>query len=162
MKSLLLRYALAPNTAAVAAQGEHQHIRVFVVLDKQSNLTDWGVSNAARVDAFATALISNRTNFNGVLNPLNLNYRERFRVLYDKFHTMSLESTIQNGTPSYFFRQKFIKLGSREVTYGANTGGTTQDINTNALIFFALAHDVNGATEFPVLHVSMRLRYTDS
>ena len=73
IKSLLIRYTINPVASTVNPNGDV--VRVMVIYDNQTNGALPSVSDVLQ-SAFFQA-------------PMNLNNRDRFKVIYDKFHPMA-------------------------------------------------------------------------
>jgi len=143
MKNLLIRAEFAPNTAVNNNIGEQ--VRFLVVYDMQTN-------GAAPVTT--DLLKSVATNA-----PNNLNNRDRFRVLVDKYYAFPgvtyTAAAITNGSPV----SKVLKIYKRfnlETIYSGTTNAVGS-IQTGALWVFCLSGNQYIATEWQA-----RVRFEDA
>jgi len=147
LKSLFIRFTINVNPGVLgvlAPQGDV--VRLMIVYDAQAN----GAAPAI-TDILATV------NYD---SPMNLNNRDRFKVLHDKFHTMwaynySSGTTIIAGNAIPKFSQKYIKLNHEEVFGGvANTIGSIQ---TGSIFFLTISQN-----EITQVNLYSRVRFSDS
>lgn len=119
LKSMLVRFNLAPNYAASDSTGET--IRIMLVWDTQSNS--------------AAPLVTDVLNAADYLSPNNLNNRDRFKILADKFLTLpgwtAAAGALVNGSPVEK-NLKLYKKGYWETVF-SGTGATVGSIQTGAL-----------------------------
>lgn len=87
----------------------------------------------------------------------NLNYRNRFIILKDKFY--NLDNYDNNGTLMKFHDHKFCyqKLNFK-TTFNSGTAATIADIEKGALYFWAINAE---ATYSPLIYLSAVVRFTD-
>jgi len=143
MKSLLLRAEFQPNTAVNNSIGEQ--VRFIVVYDMQTNgaaLTTTDLLTAAATNA-----------------PNNLNNRDRFRILVDKYFATPpatfAAGVLANGTGT----SKVIKIYKRfnlETIYSGTTA-VVGSIQTGSLHVFTLSGNQFVATEWVA-----RVRFEDA
>lgn len=146
MKSIQLRLELTDQLAATGLQpagilpGEY---RIVVVFDTQTN----GAAPAA-ADIFQSTPAA------GLITPLNLNNRERFKVVWDKVRHVD-----QSGPATAHV--KLYKKCNYPVVFNAGNAGTVGDIQTGGL-FICIATTLS-ATAAPGLQVNLytRVRFTD-
>jgi len=147
LKSLFIRFTVNVNPGALgllAPQGDV--VRLLIVYDCQSN----GAAPAI-TDVLSTV------NYD---SPMNLNNRDRFKILYDKFATMyaytySSGTTIVAGNAKPVFLQKYIKLGMEEIFGG--TAASIGSIQTGSIYFLTISQN-----EITQVNLYSRVRYTDS
>ena len=97
---------------------------------------------------------------------LNLNNRDRFRVIIDKqwaldpytFNTTATTSQSSQGNVNAFNVYRKVNIPT---IFNATNGGTIADINTGALILVWIGSVVAGATDSNALH-STRIRFYDA
>lgn len=143
LKSLLLR-ANSYYTAAVSTQ-VGDNVRVMVVCDNQAN----GAAPAVTDILVAADPVS----------PMNLNNRDRFRVLMDKVinHAGAVfaAGALTNGSPSMRSIKKYIKLNMESIYSG--TGATVGSLASGALYLVLIGFN-NNATDFDYI---TRVRFID-
>lgn len=146
MKSLLFRFYLVPNIAATnGALGDI--VRVMLIYDCQANATAPSVPD----------ILANGGSFS---SPMNLNNRDRFKVLTDKFVTIGswayTGSTLAAGSPrpSQF---KIYKKMNMEIIFGG-VGGTVGSIQTGAV--YCLLISLNNSLTTSIF--DSRIRFIDS
>lgn len=146
LKSCLLRLLCSPTNSAPDSQGDV--VRCMLIYDDQPN-SSATVPNVT--DVLTTADI-----FSGV----NLNNRDRFKVLYDKRFQMYANAytagSLTAGAPQQMFKEKFIKLPNLEVMF-SGTGGTIGNIASGSLLFLSLASNGSVST---LTHYA-RVRFSD-
>lgn len=150
-----------------------QTLRIMLVIDYQNNnsqtnkedilqwTTDLTGTGGQPGNSLAEAL--------NIISPLNLNNRERFKVIYDKRHYMSTPNSIIDGTTTKFrtamFKSKYKAL-NLETTYSADDAtGTALNIATGAIYFLAfsdLKDPVPSSNNCFYIDWYSRLRYFDA
>lgn len=146
MKSMLFRFYLVPNIAATnGAIGDI--VRVMIIYDCQSN----GVAPAV------SDILSAGGTFDA---PMNLNNRDRFKILGDKYVTMGswqfTGTSLIAGSPAP--RQfKIYKKMNLEVIFGG-TGATVGSIQTGAV--YCLLISLNNSITTSIFN--SRIRFIDS
>jgi len=126
--------------------------RLIVLWDTQPN-----GANPSATDVLKTA---------SVFSPLNLNNRDRFRVLRDKMYTFDPFAYDPAGTATTAWNKTnqnikiFVKLPNLETIFNATNGGTVADIASGNLIAFWLGSGTgnNGPLDFTG---SYRVRFED-
>lgn len=131
----LLRYSV------VGGPADDTLIRVMLVLDKQTNGALYAISDLLQ-DTSVTDII---------ISPLNLDNKFRFRVLYDRVHSLSSEGKNSINV------SKMFKMGLR-IRFDANDQMIT-DLTSYSLSFVAVA---NQATNTPNLTLFNRVRFVDN
>lgn len=120
--------------------------RLMLVWDKQAN------SAAPAV----TDILTTADPFSGV----NLNNRDRFKVMYDRRVSMNpavyAANVITGGNPITVYREKFIKCNQEVIFSG--TGATVASIQTGSL--YLLFIDLNGTLS--LLTHYCRVRFSDA
>lgn len=146
MKSIFIRFSLVPNTANSAPNGDFA--RVIVFYDCQTN-------GAAPI---ASDVLSVGTDY---LSPLNLNNRDRFKVLHDKIISMNpnvyTAGALTAGDPMNKYWKLFKKI-NMEVIFGG-TNATVGSIQTGSIYLMYLSA---GATSYSTLSYNARVRFIDS
>jgi hypothetical protein len=144
-KSILFR-ASVQNNQANDTPGDI--VRIMLIYDDQPNSA---VAVPAVTDILTTADI-----FSGI----NLNNRDRFKVLYDKRFTLPSgvysAGTLTVGSPVPKYVEKFIKLNHPTIFSG--TGGTIASIGSGSLLMLNLSTQNTATT---LTHYA-RVRFTDS
>ena len=135
LRSVYLNYTLNMNSSST-----YDNVRVIVLCDKQ------GYNTPGVVD------IVEPGNVGGNLAPIsqyNHYYLQRFRILYDKIHTLSL------GKTESIIVKRMIKLGFRSHFIGA---GTTF---ANQVYILVLGSNTN-ILQLPVMNTVSRIIYNDN
>lgn len=149
LKSVMANLNFFPTnvTNANAAQGIFG--RVCIIYDSQPN---GSASAAAYTDIFAAADPN---------APLNLNNRDRFRVIWSQYWTVSsywLNATpaIIGGAPQNVYRKCYRKINLPTIFNG--TGGTIGTVATGALLLCIVCDNNNNA----MYDYYTRVRYSDN
>lgn len=142
IRSELAESDLFPDTAA----------RIMLVYDTQTN---GAIATSAQIFAPTGASVT-------AWSPMNLDFRERFRVLADK------QYAVVSTYPSNGISIKMYKKMNLETTYNIDTSpGAISQINTGALYLIVVLsnttdNSTNPLTAYPRLSYHARLRYTDA
>jgi len=144
-RSMLLRYNLGANAAgATAFQG---FTRIMVFLDTQSNAT---APTVAQLLETVTAS-----------SPMNMDNRDRFKVLYDQGVPMSQAPTSSSDC-------RFIKIYKKmniTTIFNNGTAGTVADITSGSIYLLSISEQAGAGaapTAFPRYDFICRLRYDDA
>lgn len=130
------RYTYSVNASAVFS-----FLRVILVLDRQTNQAIYTAGN----------LLQDVTINDAIVSAKNLDNKFRFKVLYDKVHSMSpTHRTCGNA--------KYNKNVEIKIRYDANAGDIT-DLTSNSLSILLVSNEV---TNTPSITSFMRLRYVDN
>lgn len=144
MRSILIRLFFYPSSTVSAPIGDI--IRVIVFFDSQTN--------------GAAPAITDLLNTNAYDSPMNLNNRDRFRVITDKYMTMNA-NTYTTGAPtagSPVTRHcKIWKKMGLETIFGA-TGGSVGSIQSGSL-YLLIMNAVNNASQ---VDSYSRVRFVDN
>lgn len=130
-----------------ASGGDDAGVRLAIIYDTQAN-----ASAPAITDVF-TAI--NAHTF------VNLNNRDRFRIIYDKrvclgrYSTTATQSVADNTSRHI---QKWIPLKGLETVYNSGNAGTVADIQTGALYALTMGDSTNGS---PSYYGTFRVRFYD-
>lgn len=131
---------------------ESNRVRVMIIVDTQSNNTACDIVQVLSGGANAFSFI-------------NLNYRDRFRVLMDESFTLGFVDTVGDPpsgvtvSPCTCTVDKYIKT-SIDVTYSSN-GSDIGAISTNSVYVLSCA-GINGTADTAYSwYWNARLRYTD-
>lgn len=145
MKSILFRLGLYPSSANNAPVGTL--VRCLIVYDAQNNSSAAGPSVS---DILMTATWD---------SAMNLDNRERFKILYEKTFTMAATlyttGALTAGSPRPVAVDKFRKCYLPVINSGV--GGTTADIATGA-VYLLLIANINNTV---VRDWRSRIRFTD-
>jgi len=146
MKSIYLRFSLYPNNANSAPGGDF--VRVIVFYDCQSNATAPVVGDVLQ---FSTSYLS----------PLNLNNRDRFKILHDKVISMNANvytATVLTAGDPVNKNWKMYRKINLDTVFG-DTAATIGSIQTGSIYLMYMSA---GATSFSTLGYTSRIRFIDS
>lgn len=158
--SLQMRMTISPDIANLL----NTQIRVIAFWDKQAN----GAAPILIGGSNTASLLDTTTITDALFAPINWNYSDRYRVLYDKTiilnGAMVLDFDPATGTTSQMladsrYLSKKIKL-SRSVKYDGTTAGIA-DIATNSL-YVMYVGDIAAGGNNPQIEFSSRVYYKDS
>lgn len=125
LKSILLRFTLVPNTASNTPAGDS--VRLLVVYDAQCNSAAPVIGDILQNSAFN--------------DPMNLNNRDRFKILADKFVTLGAcqynTGTLAAGAPFAKQVKIYKKMGMEQIFSG--TGNTVGSISTGGIFLVIIA-----------------------
>jgi len=125
LKSLLLRSTCVPNTSSNTPAGDV--IRFLIVYDCQTNS--------------ATPVIGDILQNSSINDPMNLNNRDRFKVVADKYVTLNAcqyaAGTLTAGSPRTTQVKIFKKMNLEMIFSG--TGATSGSIGTGGLFLVLIA-----------------------
>lgn len=154
IKSVYIKGMIQNEQAVTPTAGANgpQHLRMVIVYDMQPN---------GAVPATTDLLVSATP-----ASQLNLNNRDRFKVLADKefvmgptvYSTTATQSVASFNQQAYFVK-KYKKL-NLEVVF-STSGGTIADITSGALYMFWIGSRVSGAGDGNFVG-STRVRYADN
>lgn len=135
IKSLRIKWKPAINASATGTI-----VRCILFIDKQVNASAPSV----------TTILKN----SGALNlaQMDLAYRKRFKILYDKYITMS-NNSMEETVEDYFRKMNLV------VEYNSSSAGTVADIVTNALYMLLISDQ---ATNTPTVVYWNRVRFYDN
>lgn len=131
-----IKYLIRMNTAASTAIQ-----RIMLIHDKQTNQAIYNASD----------LLLDTTSLDNIVTPLNLDNKYRFRVLYNKVHTMSV-----NGN-----RVNYGHIGlnlDMKIRFDASTPSIA-DLTSNSLSILLISTEQGNA---PTLSFISRVRYLDN
>lgn len=144
-RSLLLRYNLGANAAgATAFQG---FVRVMIFLDTQTNAT---APTVAQLLETVTAS-----------SPMNMDNRDRFKVLYDQGVPISQAPTSSSDCR---FMKIYKKLNVTTI-FNNGTAGTVADITSGSIYLLSICEQAGAGaapTTTPRYDFISRLRYDDA
>lgn len=144
LKSMLGRIFIYPTLSTSNSYGTVT--RCLVVYDCQANGANPSVTDILNVATYDS--------------PMNLNNRDRFKVLYDKFVTtgafVNVTNALTQGSPVPRMFNIYKKLNHEEIFGG--TGSTIGSIQTGS-IFVLLINSVDMTTSADAY---FRVRFTDS
>lgn len=143
MRSILFRCLIEPNSSF--SQNTGDVIRLMLVYDTQSNSATPNVTD-----------ILNSANY---LEPSNLNNRDRFLILMDKFYAVNPSTytagALTNGNPVNLVCKKYKKIYKETVFSG--TGATSASIQSGAL-YLLVINQTNQVTNYSW---NCRIRFED-
>lgn len=145
MKSIYLQGEAVQNNSP-----ESQTVRVAIVYDTQPN----GVS-AASLDIFNIPAGA----ANNPTTPVNLNNRDRFKILYDKRRELQVNGGTNTATCNVAYFKKYIKC-SLKVTFGATTAGIGSIIS-GALWLVTIGWNAAAAADAAKFNGQCRVRFID-
>jgi len=160
MQKLVLKLLLG-NLRDVSSVYGAGYVRILVVYDAQLN----GIPLSAA--AAATALLQNPVD---LVSPMNLDNRERFRIVLDKFFYLGatlMSATSEENTYSTdrndAFTKKFKQNMKLDTIYNQGNAGTAGDIQSGGLFMLACtdkySDDGTGASAF--VKTYSRIRFFD-
>lgn len=148
-RSLLLRYNLGANAASgTAFQG---YVRIMVFLDTQTNATAPTV--AQLLETVGGVLTAS--------SPMNMDNRDRFKVLFDQ--GVPMDQTAGSSSSTRFI--KLFKKMNITTIYNNGTAGTVADITSGSIYLLSMAEQAGAGTApgaFPRYDFITRLRYDDA
>lgn len=148
LKSVYIRgYVRTEISGAPAAKTvASQQARFMLVYDDQPN--------------GALPAVTDILNTIDTASQLNLNNRDRFRVLKDK--CWSFDPYLQSASASaQIFNVRIYKKLNVDVTFNATNGGTIADIQTGALLTVFVGSNIAGTNEDANAYFSSRVRFLD-
>lgn len=144
MKSLLIRFSLNPNAGQTSAVGDF--VRILIVYDSQSNGSAPGVT-----DILQTA---------NYLSPMNLNNRDRFKVLHERLIPMNptvyTTGALTGGNPQNKSYEIYKRMFLDEVF--SNTTNLISSITSGSVYLLIIA----AAATATGLGYNSRIRFSDS
>lgn len=156
LKSVYIRGFVFPEAAAsqgVAIDTIMEQARLIVFVDKQPN--------------GAVPVVADLLNTASTASMLNLNNRDRFRIIHDETFEFDPYYFSNTATQSYVSATNqikpvkyFKKLNIRTI-FNAGTAGTIADINSEALYMFWIGNAAAGTNTDVNATVSTRVRFTD-
>lgn len=153
MKSLYIRGYTCPEPSTAGAGGSvAQQARMIIFMDNQPN----GAAPAV------TDLLNTATS----TSQLNLNNRDRFKILRDQTFVLSPQQysaanvLAATGSPAVADVNCYAKL-RHETIFNAGNAGTIGDINSGALYMFWIGSNSSGVGTDAVAVVSARVRFLD-
>lgn len=158
MRSLLFRWCIHPtaNTDTNALEGTP--LRLLIVYDKQTNGVTATSGDILQAPSNWTTFITGAGVANSLpIEPMNLNNRDRFKILMDKKVTWNhVDRPVIEG-------EKFIKLKNKEIIW-QTAGATVGAIATGSIIFMAIsaADGIASNTNELRCEYSSRIRFMDS
>lgn len=123
--------------------------RLLVVYDKQYNATVSGTTATVPTVAGQTSLVLQN---NSTVSPINLNNRDRYKVLLDKTIPLDMSQIGKHIT--------IYKRLNLDVTFG-NTGATGGDIQTGAILMFMVGSAAPALNTTPIASWYSRIRFVD-
>lgn len=151
-KSLYVRYLLQHDRTSIGAAvgvSPNSSARVIVFVDLQAN--------------GAAPSVLNLLAFSSTTSPLNLDNRDRFRILMDKlycFPGVSKTATDVNSAGNTAFAVKKYRKIDIETIFNANNIGNIGDITIGAIYMFILGDQTTG-DNCSTLNGNFRLRFAD-
>ncbi len=136
LSTLQLKYTVKQSVSATATR-----IRVMLVLDKQTNGVIYTAGDLLQSTAIGTAIVS----------PLNLDGAFRFKVLYNKVHTLSSEGSVVQYSEMF----KNINISARYTSSGA-------DIANVLSSGLSIVHMSDESSNTPTISWFSRVRFIDS
>lgn len=126
-KSILLRVAIYPNLANPTSDGDI--VRVMLLYDTQSN---------GALPTYTTILASPTAAY---IQPINLNNRDRFRVLSDSHYAVeafdAASSALTTGAPKPRLLRLYKKVNLETIYSGTNN--TIADISSGSILLFFIS-----------------------
>lgn len=135
-KSLYLKYMLSIHASAAETQ-----VRVVLVYDGKSN----------GVQPLLAQMFQDVTLHDGLVSPVNINLSSRFKIIYDRIHTLSSSG---RGTLS----AKIYKKINMKCQYNG-IAGTIADLQDKNITLVFISNEV---TNHPTVTSMVQLRYIDN
>lgn len=163
MKSIRLT-GMIVNVSAARTTGP-DYLRIMVVYDRQTNGVLPTIANILQ-DTDQTG-----TNYNSALCGINLDFRERFKVVIDKrIYLPATVSTAGGGSTYVAFTNQdnmimdeFRKINGLQTHYKADSGpAVIGDVATGGLYILSQSENIAAGTEAWELVWDVRLRYCDT
>lgn len=149
VKSILVRACIQVPTADEGVVSYSQCVRIMIVKDRQCNGLGFNIGD----------LLDDTGTHNVVTAPMNLTYRQRFKVLCDRHYVLSGAS---NAAEFYF---EYFKQKNHRIEYTSNVQGIA-GIRTNAIYVILLGpYATAGGTVANRPHLSSylhRIRFVDA
>lgn len=151
-KSLYVRFLVQHDrTSAGAGAGvsPNSSVRIIIIHDMQTN--------------GATPTVAALLNSANTTAPLNLDNRDRFKVLMDKFYAMpgvSKTATDINSAGNTAFTIKKYRKINFETIFNSGTSGAVADINSGAVWLFIIGDQASG-DNCSTVNGSVRMRFAD-
>lgn len=146
MKTILARFSC--RYAGTVTTVTPQTWRIICAIDKQWNATATAVSNnVPQADFPITNILTN----NLPVAPMNLNNRDRFKIVFDKMVTIDPFNQVKN-----------LSIYKR-IPYDVTYGGTTNDggsIQTGAVVLWVFSNAAAGSAGVYNMHT--RIRFIDA
>lgn len=136
MSGLQMDYIITQHASAITT-----HVRVLLVLDKQTNQAVY--TN--------TDLLQDVTIRDNLVSPRNLDNMKRFTVLYDKTHVLTSGGVRSVSVRRYFRKEVLLR-------FDASTPSIA-DLTQNSISFMQFADE---ATNLPTIVSCHRLRFIDN
>lgn len=153
LKSLYIRGYVAPQIALSSPIGADattaQQVRMIIFLDNQPN--------------GATPVVTDLLNTATPSSQLNLNNRDRFKILNDEVFVLNPISTAAatfSGLGEVIKEVNIYRRMGVEAIYNAGNAGTVGDINSGALYMFWIGSNATGTNDANAI-VSARVRFLD-
>lgn len=156
------RYIVNPSGApyTVTSQWPETAVRLLIVHDTNPN----GV-----VPLLSDILQPTETLQPDPLSFINMNNRDRFRIILDKFHQFGALSTgggegvaVQNALGSTTWNGKKYKKVDIPVVFNSTSTGGIADIASGVLYACVLGTESLGSNRYSSLEMNWRIRYSDS
>ena len=144
IRSLRIGYKIAIDGAT---PDSYNQLRIMIVQVKDS----------LYVPAFTagTSVLHDSNNPQALFSPYSHDNRYRFRVLYDKTHTVVLGSNGDGPTPAIIRKANIRRFWRRRIQFGG--GGSTPNVGS----IFMMAISDSGVISHPTLYFSYKLNYSD-
>lgn len=141
MKSLFIRGLLVVSSTTTSGGGK---VRIVIVYDRQPN----GVL-ATAANTFQSLNVAEPCN-----QLMNLDYRERFKVLAD------IEVALSADGPESYVINRYINLKNLETDFNIGTAGTIADVTSGSIqLWAASTPGFTGA--LPYMSFATRIRFSD-
>lgn len=163
VKSLYIKWRAFPSyqtdPTLLTTGAPELHGRILVVHDAQPN----GV-----LPAFTDIIqVETTTGFADTISFVNMNNRDRFRIIMDKMHQfpayfLSGKTLLGDGNGSTWVGKKFKRL-NLEVIFNASSTNAIADISSGALYVCVLGSELVATAEYNLaFDINTRIRYTDT
>lgn len=153
LKSLLFRWQGRPEAVLGTQAADFCMMRILIIYDRQANGVYPTSTNILNPPATITTLPYTGNSL--PLEPMNLDNRDRFKVLMDK--KLKWNKLDQNT----WMGEKYIKLKGREMIFQASTGAIG-DITTGSITVLPIIDITPAANLNWTLQYSSRVRFVDA
>lgn len=154
-KRILLQYRLYQQPTDVPNQ-----VRIMLLWDKQFNAGSPSLiftGTSPLTEDISTAILDNRAGMVTTIAPYNMNTNQRFKILYDRLHNMTISGSDLTGTVHVV--KRMINLHNAILKYSSSTEANENLPSRNILL---VVYSSLGAQADLSLNVATRFFYQDT